>query len=194
MVETVGTVLVVDDEADCRTLYRIWLQKSFDVVTAKDGIEALDQFDETIDIVLLDREMSRKDGIEVATELAARDADAFVAMISGVEPGTDLLEIPVDEYLQKPVGREDVLGLVDRAMALSQYRRRFRQFCSLATRIATVEQHVHQTELDGDATYRDAVARLERERRRVETASLPGDVVDELPSVPRDAPTAQESF
>ncbi|MBX0293928.1 response regulator [Haloarcula nitratireducens] len=194
MVETVGTVLVVDDESDCRALYRIWLREAFDVMTAKDGVEALDQFDETVDVVILDREMSRKDGTEVATELAARDADAFVAMVSGVEPGTDLLEIPVDEYLQKPVGREDVLGLVDRAMALGQYRDRFRRFCSLAARVATVEQRVHRTELDGDATYREAVARLERERRTVEAASLPGDAVDELLPSSGDAPTAQESL
>ncbi|MBV0923210.1 response regulator [Halomicroarcula limicola] len=194
MVETVGTVLVVDDEADCRTLYRIWLREAFDVVTAADGVEALDRFDETVDVVILDREMSRKDGVEVATELAARDADAFVAMISGIEPGTELLEIPVDEYLQKPVGREDVLGLLDRATTLGEYGDRFRRFCSLAARIATVEQHVHQTELDGDATYRDAVARLERERRTVEAASLSGDAVDELPPSTRDSPTAQESL
>ncbi|MDS0281384.1 response regulator transcription factor [Haloarcula onubensis] len=161
MTRTAGTVLVADDDSDMRSLYRCWLASSGDVLTAADGVEALAALDETVDVVVLDREMPRKDGVAVARELDRRDAAPGVVMISGVRPGADLLDVPVDDYLQKPVDRETVLSRIERAAAVAGRPTRHRRLAALETRRRIVEVSVPREQLLGDPTYQRAVETLE---------------------------------
>lgn len=62
-------LLVADDDRNSRRLYRAWFDGEYDVQTAADGAEALEQLDDSIDAVVLDREMPRVDGVAVASEI-----------------------------------------------------------------------------------------------------------------------------
>ncbi|GGN87578.1 MULTISPECIES: response regulator [Haloarcula] len=170
MSETPETVLLADDDAGCRALYTAWLEADYEIRTAADGTAALEQMDDDVDLVVLDREMPRKDGEAVAAAIDAGDNDPFVVMISGVEPGVDLLDIPVDDYLTKPVQRESVLAVAERAATLSTCQARLQQFLALASRKECLETHVHPAELSESDAYRCVVRRLERERAAVEEA------------------------
>jgi DNA-binding response OmpR family regulator len=66
-----GTVLVVDDEADIRELVRLNLElDGHEVFTASDGVEALEfAVGEHPDVVVLDVMMPQKDGWEVLAEM-----------------------------------------------------------------------------------------------------------------------------
>lgn len=156
-----GTVLVVDDDSDLRSLYRCWLAESFEVRTAADGVEAIERLDETVDVVVLDREMPRKDGVAVAREIDRREFDPGVVMISGVEPGVELLDLSVDDYLQKPATRELVLERVCRARAITEEPRARRHLLSLDTRRQVVEASASTRTLT-DPVYQQAVDTLER--------------------------------
>ena len=61
------TILVADDERTSReTLSEVLREKGFKVVTAADGLEAIQEFSSTrIDMALLDIRMSCLDGLEV---------------------------------------------------------------------------------------------------------------------------------
>jgi len=162
MAGTSGTVLAVDDDSDLRSLYRCWLAESHEVRTAADGVEALRAVDETVDIVLLDREMPRRDGVDVAREVERRDIDPAVVMISGVEPGVDLLDIPVDDYLRKPVSAERVHRHVDRAAAVADQPRPRRNLVSLDRRRQIVETSASKRALTGEPAYQSAADTLDR--------------------------------
>lgn len=158
-----GTLLVVDDDPDLRSLYRVWMGDSSEVRTAADGVEALDSFDDDVDVVVLDREMPRKDGVAVARALHRRADAPAVVMVSGVEPTTELLDIPVDDYLQKPVDRETLQAAVRRAIAVADGADRFQRLLSLDTRLSVVEAHVSADTLAANDAYQHAVDDLEAE-------------------------------
>lgn len=71
------TILVIDDEADIRTLLVEEFGKKFKVVTAKDGEEGLKNiFEKKPDLVILDIRMPKMNGLEVL-----RKAKAFFPTI-----------------------------------------------------------------------------------------------------------------
>ncbi|MFC6755906.1 MULTISPECIES: response regulator transcription factor [Haloarcula] len=161
MTDAAGTVLVADDDSDMRSLYQCWLAEFDDVRTAADGAEALRRFDETVDVVLLDREMPKRNGEAVARELDRREADPAVVMISSVEPDVDLLDIPVDDYLRKPVSGETVLERIERAAVTAASPPRHRRLVALDTRRRIVEAAVPRHRLAGDPNYQRTVDHLE---------------------------------
>lgn len=59
------SILVVDDEKDIRDVIEIYLiNEGFEVITACDGLEALEKLkNEAIDLIILDIMMPKLDGI-----------------------------------------------------------------------------------------------------------------------------------
>ncbi|WP_324757740.1 response regulator [Haloarcula sp. GH36] len=170
MSDTVGRVMVADDDPDMRECYRLWLGESYDVVTVADGDTALDRLDETVDVLVLDREMPGSNGGTVAREVAAGPFEPAVLMISGVEPDVDLLDIPVDEYLTKPVGRDAVLSAVERVGVVTQFQSELQELFALASRAATLESAVGQAQLDDCGEYARLLSRLREKRSAVDDA------------------------
>jgi PAS domain S-box-containing protein len=82
-----GTVLLVDDEESVRKVVRKMLEKAgFDVLTARDGLEAMQIYVEQgndIRLVLLDLTMPQMDGEETFGEIRRIRPDARVVVASG---------------------------------------------------------------------------------------------------------------
>lgn len=104
-----GRILVVDDSRMNRmTLARVFERQGHVVVTAEDGIEALEHLRAApFDVVLLDIVMPRKDGYETLTEIKAdpRLRELPVIVISGVEDLASVvrcIEIGALDHLPKP--------------------------------------------------------------------------------------------
>ena len=107
-------VLVVDDEKEVADAYALRLRDVCDVETAYNGPEALETADEeTIDIVLLDRRMPEMSGDEVLRRLRDHSFVGRVVMLTAVDPGFDVLDLPFDDYLRKPVEREGLVSAID---------------------------------------------------------------------------------
>lgn len=157
------TVLVVDDDPACRDLHSLWLEDEYEVVTAADGKAGLEKVG-AADVVLLDREMPRMDGEAVAHRLDEDRYDCFVVMISGVEPDFDILDLPVDEYLTKPVSRESVLDVVETMLSRAVCQRMLREYFSLTARKATLELRKRPDELNDTDEYHELVTELEAKR------------------------------
>jgi len=157
------TVLVVDDDPACRDLHSIWLDDEYEVLTAADGKAAIEQVG-AADVMLLDREMPRMDGEAVAHRVHESDRDCFVVMLSGVEPDFDILDLPVDEYLTKPVTREAVLDVVETMISRRVCQRLLREYFSLTARKATLELRKRPDELNASEEYHDLIADLEAKR------------------------------
>jgi len=106
--------LVVDDEREVADAYALRLRGYCDVETVYSGEAALSAVaDMSVDIVLLDRHMPGMSGDDVLSELVDRGYDGRVVMVTAVDPGIEVLDMPFDDYLCKPVDREDVRAVID---------------------------------------------------------------------------------
>ena len=109
-------VMVVDDSVTVRKVTsRLLERKGMNVLTAKDGVDAIAQLQEhRPDIMLLDIEMPRMDGFEVATLVRhdERLKDLPIIMITsrtGEKHRERAMAIGVNEYLGKPYQESDLL-------------------------------------------------------------------------------------
>ena len=114
-------VLVVDDSLTVRRVtQRLLTREGYRVVTAKDGLEALERLAEERPVVVLsDIEMPRMDGFDLVRNIRAdeRLADLVVIMITSriAQKHRDYAaELGVDHYLGKPYSEEELLSLVAR--------------------------------------------------------------------------------
>ena len=129
-----ATVLVVDDEPDMASLIANWLSPDYEVLTAGDGEAALELLSEAVDVVLLDRRMPRMDGDTFLRTMKSDGHDARVVMMTAVDPGPDIVDLPFDDYVTKPVTRDMVFEMVDRMLHLSRAGQAVREYHSLERR------------------------------------------------------------
>ena len=108
-------VLLVDDEKEVADAYALRIEAVADVTVTYGGAEALSAVDESEppDVVLLDRHMPERSGDEVLEELREYDMHTRVVMVTAIDPGLGILDLPFDDYLCKPVEREDIRAAVD---------------------------------------------------------------------------------
>ncbi|WP_341939205.1 hybrid sensor histidine kinase/response regulator [Marinimicrobium sp. C2-29] len=111
------TVMVVDDSVTVRKVTGRFLEREgYRVITAKDGAEALLTLQDHIpDVMLLDIEMPRMDGFEVASNMrsSTRLQDIPIIMITsrtGEKHRERAFNIGVDKYMGKPYQEELLLN------------------------------------------------------------------------------------
>ena len=119
------SILVVDDDPLIRRLIATTLEDvaGFEVVEARDGVEALERARETPPaIVFLDIDMPRMDGIAACAELRRVPAVAGATIVMLTAAPDDRAErrageAGADLFLTKPFSPLDLLRLVDRVGA-----------------------------------------------------------------------------
>lgn len=99
-------LLIVEDELAIREGVREYLsEQGFHVFTAEDGVEALEVFEkESIDLILLDIMMPRKNGFEVLEEVR-KTSKVPILMLTALhdeETQVRTFELLVDGFIQKP--------------------------------------------------------------------------------------------
>lgn len=113
-------VMVVDDSITVRRVTERLLERNgMRVVTAKDGVDAVAALqDQVPDVILLDIEMPRMDGYEVATHVRndPRLRHVPIVMITsrvGDKHRSRAMDIGVDQYLGKPYQESDLLSAIE---------------------------------------------------------------------------------
>ena len=106
------TILVVDDEASIRRILETRLSMiGYHVVTASDGVEALELFQSTNpDLVVLDVMMPKLDGYGVCQELR-KESDVPIVMLTALGDVADRitgLELGADDYVVKPFSPKEL--------------------------------------------------------------------------------------
>jgi DNA-binding NtrC family response regulator len=114
------TILVVDDEEMIRSLLeRILEREGYRVVTAVDGVAALETLKlEKIDIVLSDMKMPRMNGFELLKAVKRDYPDkAVIIMTAYGDTYTvkDALLLGADEYVTKPFKSYEISLIIERA-------------------------------------------------------------------------------
>ena len=112
----VPLIMIVDDSLTVRKVTsRMLLREGFDVVTAKDGVDALQVLGEQMpDVILLDIEMPRMDGFEFTKTMKGDPECAHIPIImitsrTAEKHRNRAAELGVDLYLGKPYQEDDLL-------------------------------------------------------------------------------------
>ena len=121
---TLRTIMVVDDSVTVRKVTSRFLEREgFNVITAKDGVDALQVLHETTpDLMLLDIEMPRMDGFEVARNMRSTQRWKHTPIImitsrTGDKHRQHAFSIGVNEYLGKPYQEESLLKAINTLLA-----------------------------------------------------------------------------
>ena len=116
MADRAVRILLVDDEPPIQTLLSYPLQKDgYEVVTAADGRQALERFEEiTPDLVVLDVMMPRMDGLEVCRRLRARSPVPIIMLTATASPIDRVvgLELGADDYIPKPCELRELVARI----------------------------------------------------------------------------------
>jgi two-component system, OmpR family, response regulator MprA len=108
-------ILVVDDEPAVRESLRRALQlEGYDVELAGDGDEALERLSaNSVDAVVLDVSMPRRDGLETCRQLRSEGNSIPVLMLTARDEVSDRvagLDAGADDYVVKPFALEELLA------------------------------------------------------------------------------------
>ena len=117
------TILVVDDSVTVRKVTSHFLERQgINVALAKDGIDAIEILQETTpDLILLDIEMPRMDGFEVAIQVRHNKRLQHIPIImitsrTGEKHRERALEIGVNDYMGKPFQEQELLNKIQRLL------------------------------------------------------------------------------
>lgn len=161
------TVLIVDDDPAIVSLYSAILSEDYAVRGAASGREALERFDERVDVVVLDRRMEAMSGDEVLERLREVDPTVPVVMVTAVDPGLDIAEMAFDEYLVKPVEVEALRTAVGAMLRRRAYDRSLRAYFATVSKLAKLEAELPRHVLERSEEY----AELQRQLAATETES-----------------------
>ncbi len=114
-------VLVVDDDAALRlTVSSALTEQNFIVDQASDGEEAVNRvMAGRYDLVILDVNMPRLNGIEALKQIKKFDSQIIVIILtaySNIKDAVEAVRIGAYNYLEKPIKGDDLVALVDRAL------------------------------------------------------------------------------
>ncbi|KUJ95777.1 MAG: hypothetical protein PWR24_1285 [Desulfonauticus sp.] len=118
--ETREKILVIDDEESTLRLFDLYLKIfGYEALLASSGEQGLKLFQEYLpDIVLTDLKMPGIDGMVVLREIKKIKPDTEVIVITGhgdVELAVKALNLDATDFLNKPIGKEDIEKSLKRA-------------------------------------------------------------------------------
>lgn len=112
-------ILIVDDEERmCEGLRRLLSKEGYTVITAQNGIIALEEAGkEAVDAALIDVKMPEMDGITLLRELKKRNPNLGVIMMTAygdVDTYLTATNLGAVEYLMKPINFDELKKILTR--------------------------------------------------------------------------------
>ena len=120
-------IMIVDDSVTVRKVTsRLLERQGYDIVTAKDGVDAIEQLENVKpDLMLLDIEMPRMDGFEVTNLVRHHDMHSNLPIImitsrTGEKHRERAFSLGVTHYMGKPFQETELLANIEQLLAVSQ--------------------------------------------------------------------------
>ncbi|WP_256403028.1 HalX domain-containing protein [Halorubrum salinum] len=163
-----GTVLLFDPDPERASEYAAWLD-AHAVRIAADVESGLDALDDEIDVVLLDAGLIEADPAATVGRIRARNGDCQIGLLSGDTSGLSVLGLDVDEYVPRPIDREELRETVARLVDHGAVEGALDRYLSLVERRRRVEARRDPEELDDDERYRELTGEIAARRSQIDT-------------------------
>jgi FixJ family two-component response regulator len=75
-------------------------------------------------------------------------------MVTAVDPDLDIVEMPFDDYLCKPIDKETMLSAIEQQLESMAYDERLTEYMSIAAKIGVLESEKMSAELEASEEYR----------------------------------------
>lgn len=124
-------ILVIEDDKNLRRLMEAFLKReNYNVLSAKDGLEALDVLDSShVDLIISDIMMPNMDGYEFTEELRKSNINVPILMVTAKETIEDKkrgFAVGTDDYMVKPINMDEMLlrvaALLRRSNIVNEHR------------------------------------------------------------------------
>lgn len=159
------TILIVDDEEMVAESYELYLRDDYNTIVEFSGGAALMELDQKeVDLVLVDRRMPGMSGDVVIDHIDKWEMDFQVIMVTAVDPDVDIVDMPCDGYLTKPVSEDELIDAIERALSIKQYEDLIAEYNQLAEKYDVLTTEFSSRELSGE----DRFAKLESEMEAME--------------------------
>ncbi len=170
------TILIVEDEPPLAEMYADFLGETYRTIIAKNGETALESIDNSVDVVVLDRRMPGLSGDEVLERIRDQGYDVRVAMVTAVKPDFDILDMPFDAYLTKPVSLSDLRKTIEDLLALDSFNEAVKESYALSAKRTALESSMFLDELESNEEYISLTNRLDELSRELDAASAEFDL------------------
>jgi Nif-specific regulatory protein len=179
-------ILVVDDEQDNLDAFRFNFRKTFDILTAGGGAEALQILAEReVAVVVTDQRMPRMTGVELLREVRQRQPDCVGIILTAFTDVDVLIEAinlgQVYRYITKPWDAKEVRGVLQYAIERFDLQRENKR---LAAQLAEYTGYLNQ-QLHGEfdfgniigesAALKEVLAKVEQVAPMASTVLLRGE-------------------
>jgi len=160
--QTQVSIMIVEDERMVADILSEYLSDSYAVEFVRTGEEAIAKYDQTIDVVIVDRHLTGISGDEVASEIKKLDEDALILAVSSLEPDNDICELEVDDYAQKPVSESEIKSRLELLLNRSELSSESREFLSIRSKQAALVNAYSEVakEMEGYQCCLDGLKRL----------------------------------
>lgn len=121
------TILIVDDSVSMRQMTKIILKgASYQVIEAKDGNEALQSLDESIDLVITDYNMPNMNGISLIKEIRGGTKNRAVPILmltTETDPNRkeEGKQAGATGWLTKPFDKESLLKVIQKVLGTMDF-------------------------------------------------------------------------
>jgi DNA-binding response OmpR family regulator len=163
-----ATVLIIEADSEAVAEYAEWLE-GYAVRTAADGERALDALDADVDVVLLDGELADPTAEELLGRIRARRPDCQIGLLSGVSVGDDVLRLDMDEYVPRPIDRDELRKTVARLVDHAAVEGAVETYLSLVARRRRIEARRDDADLADDERYRELTGEIAARQRQINT-------------------------
>ena len=179
-------ILVVDDEQDNLDAFRFNFRKTFDILTASGGAEALQILEgKEVAVVVTDQRMPRMTGVELLREVRVRQPDAVGIILTAFTDVDVLIEAinlgQVYRYITKPWDAKEVRGVLQYAIERFHLQRDNKRLAAqLAEYTGYLNQQLHGAfdfgNIIGDsAPLREVLDKVEQVAPTTSTVLLRGE-------------------
>lgn len=160
------TVLVVEDEESLANLYVEWLSSKYNVLKAVSGNEALKRVDEEVDLVVLDRELPDSSGEQVSDKID-NVYDCSIMFTTAHDPEVDIIDMSVDEYLIKPVSKDELLDTASKIIERKELTDMEKRLHSLEAKKEVLEEEKNISLLEEREEYKRLLDKISELRDKV---------------------------
>ncbi len=129
--EAVGRILVVENEPFDRKMIECILAKDNQITSVESSEEALAAISEPFDLIIVSVDLGEDDGLRVCSQLRSRDETRHVSLLMLIEESDDEhltkgLDLGVNDYLYKPIDKNELIARARNQIRHHSYQERLR--------------------------------------------------------------------